>query len=261
MFLSFVVGDTNGNGKPDVVVLGHSSVARMAVKGSGRLKAPVSSAFTKPPPFPEELKRPVTVLNPSAFAAGDFNGDGRDDLVFAFDIYYFEQAGPFTILDGRGNGSFRQRYPGTEDGDSDAIAVGDLNGDLLPDLVLSSWNTTVGHASVQGAINQPDHSLVRVGFGLSADGYAPAALADLDHDGNLDIATAWYSQGTGFIVAIFDPVGDSPVGAREDLQPEDYRRGTSSIALGDFNGDGWTDIAESVSAYGLIVELNTHGDV
>src|SRR5438132_995870 len=67
---------------------------------------------------------------PESLAAGDFNGDGRQDLAVA-------NAGSntVTVLLGTGNGTFTQATgsPITVGTTPESVALGDLNGDGKPD--------------------------------------------------------------------------------------------------------------------------------
>jgi hypothetical protein len=67
------VDDFNGDGKLDIATANNdatSSVSVLLGNGNGTFQAPIQLASGG--------------LNPTAIAAGDFNGDGRTDLVAAF---------------------------------------------------------------------------------------------------------------------------------------------------------------------------------
>lgn len=72
-------------------------------------------------------------------AIGDLNGDGKLDLVAANQI-----ASNVSVLHGRGNGTFQAPvvvYASTAEYALHWVAIGDLNGDGMPDLAVASRET------------------------------------------------------------------------------------------------------------------------
>ena len=68
---------------------------------------------------------------------GDFNGDGKSDLVAAD-----ETGNTVSVLLGNGNGTFQARQSFSTGSRPRSIAVGDLNGDGKSDLVPGRLATT-----------------------------------------------------------------------------------------------------------------------
>jgi hypothetical protein len=179
----------------------------------------------------------------NALAIGDFNGDGRPDIV-ATNLGY-----GYSVFLGIGGGSFGFPQNATLPASPNAVVVADLNGDGTLDLVIPLG--TVGAS--------PDHMVgVLIGNGLGAFsassnvtvGLYPigAAVGDLNSDGTRDIATVNYTDGsvsvllgngTGAFGAAtsFDVKGNSPA-PNGFLNP-------NAIALGDLNADGKHDIVVS----------------
>jgi hypothetical protein len=178
---------------------------------------------------------PYTVGNdPYSLNAGDFNGDGRPDVVTlngsTSDVSVFlRQAG----------GGFAQEAgspvplvgsPGPSGG-----AVGDYNGDGRTDLAVSSFDA--GNVSV--LLRQPGGGFALEGAVIPLGSQTSAvATGDFNSDGRLDLAVTLYfnnqvvlllrnGQNTGF-------VAQAPIST--GLTPR-------AIAVGDYNGDGLADLA------------------
>ena len=89
---SVAVGDFNGDGRPDLVVAGNGGesggVAVLLGDGDGTFQSPLGYAAGK---------------TPEAAALGDFNGDGRLDVVVAT---AWSENNSFNLLLNVGNSSF-----------------------------------------------------------------------------------------------------------------------------------------------------------
>ncbi len=209
----------------------------------------------------------------SALAAGDFNGDGRDDL--AIGIPYAEDGidldeGRVGVMYGSSNGlsqtgsEFRadSAAEGTEMGR--ALAIGDFNGDGRDDLVAGA------PGSFQGGYIVIFHgSATTLGFGdwmaQSDFGFSSAAgdefgaalsASHFNNDGFGDIAIGIPFEETGapnnagaVILAMGSATGISTTGSSKLTQGFfSATAGTDdhfgeSISAGDFDGNGSADLA------------------
>jgi N-acetylneuraminic acid mutarotase len=129
--VSVVVGDFNGDGKldiagakADIAGLGSDSVVLMLGNGDGTFQSPSYLSG---------------VTSPRRLAAGDFTGDGKEDLAVA-DL----GANDVSVFLGNGDGSFQAAQSFATGSAPYAVAVGDFNGDGKPDLaVVNSGGNTL----------------------------------------------------------------------------------------------------------------------
>jgi len=128
---------------------------------------------------------------------GDFNGDGIPDLVAADSA-----TGVVAVFIGKGDGTFAAAVDySTGTGSKPlAVAVGDFNGDGKLDLAVALGNSasvTILMGKGDGTF-QTARTVTTAGSAL----YDPVALtvADFNHDGRLDIATANSSVGASVLL-------------------------------------------------------------
>ncbi len=119
---TMLVNDFNGDGNLDIAYCNNTSITILLGNGDGTFEQPTSYV--------------VDSLSTFSFTAGDFNSDGKTDLIVSDDFTNFE----FSILLGNGDGTFQPQHaikigPKTTDGET-GIAVGDFNSDGLLDFVL-----------------------------------------------------------------------------------------------------------------------------
>jgi hypothetical protein len=171
-----IAADLNGDGRPDLAGAGANGVSVMLGNGDG--------TFRPKTDFPLGMQT-------QAVAAGDFNSDGRVDLVVTLNTLQLSLA----LLTGTGTGTFNAPtfFPNTSGFDSPAIVATDLNGDGRLDLVVmhniacftapcrSARSITILLGNGNGTFQTP--SEVDVGTGPSS-----MAVVDLNRDGIKDVA-------------------------------------------------------------------------
>ncbi len=140
----------------------------------------------------------------------------------------------------------------------DQVAVGDLNADGTPDIVVGAWFQDVTGVDKSGSV----FVLWGPGFGSSSKLEPPAPkldgnfgngliLADLDSDGALDLVVG-ESTGSQALPGVFGQLHVYWGGTTFSTQPGATIFSTSTgvelsgfgrrISHGDFNADGWIDI-------------------
>jgi hypothetical protein len=158
-------GDLNGDGVTDLVV-GNSNPGTVSVllaDGHGRFRAPVAYNAG---------------LYPADVEVADLSQDGKLDIAAA--------SGQISVLIGNGDGTFAavQNYPAPL---TLGLAIGDVNGDHLPDIVSSaSWIDSVSVLIGTGAGQFQEAP----GFRPRRRGGAVFAIRDFNADGRADLALA-----------------------------------------------------------------------
>ena len=189
-------------------------------------------------------------ISPQPAQVGDFNKDGKADVVVANFV-----TNQVTVLLGTGAGGFEnaRSYDAGSGWSPSPIALGDVNNDGNMDLVIGK--TGFSHISVL------------LGSGNGSFGFYTAFLAgrepqsltisDFDGDGRPDIAVGNYQDNS---VTVFQGNG---TGAYDTLKGQYFRVGARPMSLlsGDFNGDGKPDLAlANTGASSISVLLNGCGE-
>jgi hypothetical protein len=115
------VGDLNGDSRPDLATANNTGTVSVLLNAG-------SATFAAPRNY-------RTGSDPVGLAIADLDRDGRPDLVTANRAVVAENT--VTVLANRGNGTFAARNFEADLGPSD-VAVADLNGDRLPEVVTAN---------------------------------------------------------------------------------------------------------------------------
>ncbi len=176
----------------------------------------------------------ATGQGPTYVAAGDIDGDGDQDL----GVSHVMGINGASILRNFGDGSFAAPVEYAAPGMPATLALADLDGDGAPDLVIQTATTSTAGVGVllnDGLGAFGPRVQVPTGFGT-----AFLALGDLDRDGDLDCAVSVQDGTLGpGVFAVLRNQGDGT------LEPavRHGAGGSSSLALGDLDGDGDVDVA------------------
>jgi uncharacterized protein (TIGR03437 family) len=241
---ALAVADFNGDGKPDVAVLLHNPAG---VSSDGLLIYPGTGAGT----FAAPLATAAGAF-PSALVVGDFNRDGRPDVVVANqgDLSTVARAGGgFSVLFGKGDGTFSAPVPipvGIDNPLPASLVAADWNRDGLLDLAVTLNNgpllVLLGRGD--GTFQSPNTYPV-AGYEITNQNQLVAA--DLNADGIPDLIVA----GPNWLLGN----GDGTFQPEVTFAGNAYPLFTSAIAA-DFNHDGRIDLAGGIFTAGDAVLLN-----
>jgi len=187
----------------------------------------------------------VSELNPCSPAAGDFDGDGKPDLVLVdsgndfISVYRnTSNSGTFTT------GSFAPRVDFSSGSNPHGIAVGDIDGDGKQDIVIANYGSNsvsvFRNTAASGSITTGSFA-ARIDFTTGANPY-DVAIGDIDGDGKLDLAVTNYTDNT---VSIFKNTSNpGAIYAGSLAARVDFATGANpySVILSDFNLDSWLDM-------------------
>ncbi|MGC1871573.1 MAG: FG-GAP-like repeat-containing protein [Acidobacteriaceae bacterium] len=222
---SVAVADFNHDGFPDVAVayLQDNAVRVLAGKGGGL--------------FGPSTEYPVG-KQPYSIAAGDLNNDGYADLVTANTT-----DGTISVLmnNGGGSGTFASAQTYTVGRLPYQVAIGDLNGDGIPDLAVTNY----GDNTVSILYGQSGGGFVGGQTLATCTNPYGVAIGDTRHSGQNDIAVTCFHTDQLEVFLNNSMMPYQPPPAQASFQsPEMYSTDSNptSLVMGDFNRDGNLDI-------------------
>jgi hypothetical protein len=239
--------DVNGDGRPDLVVAGGSTVSVLlntTVAGSATAAFAPQQTFAVGP-------------SPLSVAAADLNGDGRPDLAVANEGNKTVSVLLNTTTAGATTAAFAPQQTFAVGTLPDGVAAVDLNGDSRPDLAVANLsdntvsvllNTTVAGSGTAAFATQQT-------FAVGTNPVTVVA-ADLDGDGRPDLAVTNRGGNSVSVLLNTTAVGAS---APSFATQQTFAVGAVPIgvAAADVNGDGRPDlaVANSNTLNGLVSVL------
>ncbi|MCU0323328.1 MAG: FG-GAP-like repeat-containing protein, partial [Chitinophagaceae bacterium] len=233
------IGDIDGDGKPDLVTANNGSNKVSVFLNTSTSGTISSGSFAAKVDFTTG-----SGSNPLAIAIGDLNGDGKPDLAVTCNSSPNDLVSVFLNTSSTGAISFNNRVDFTTGNNPSAVAIGDMDGDGKPELVVanSSSNSVsvLRNTSTFGSIAFAN----KVDF-TTGTGSSPQALAigDLDGDNKPDIAVV--NNGNNSVSVFRNTATSGTIASGSFAARVNFTTGTSpqAIALGDLDGDGKLDLA------------------
>ena len=229
-------GDFNGDDRPDLAATNSGgSVGVLLNNGDGTFSPAVSFLVT----IPFEL------------AAGDFNGDGFDDLTVPC-CSTTNIGSALLVFFSNGDGTFG--VPVQYDTAGHRAAVADFNGDGHADIAVTDSGTATSPGAVSVLLNNGDGTFADVRAVWNGARRGRDSNWDLNGDGDPDVATANTFSGTVSVLlnhgdgtfsdAASFPAGDSPW----------------KVVVADLDGDRAPDVAVTNVLTGTVSVLLNHGN-
>jgi hypothetical protein len=246
--VQYDVADFNGDSKPDVVMLATNGatpvLSVLAGNGDGTLRGSGATGIQT------SLSNPASAQYVTAVVAGDVNGDGKTDVVFAWTPNGTDQLNPnahISVALGNGNGTFQaqQDYAipspvgeSLNDSGAPTLVVTDINGDGKPDITYIDE-----HAALYVMLNNGNGTFATPQQVGTEPNLTSLAVQDVNGDGKPDIVAITGSNvppSTPLAAYVYLGNGNGTFQTPTTLAPGAYW--LNAVAIADMNGDGKPDI-------------------
>jgi hypothetical protein len=220
---ALVTGDFNSDGKADLAVLTLSatdsySVVLLLGNGDGTFQTAIVTAVSS------------LAFAPAGLASGDFNQDGKLDLVVPISG---PQLGAFAVavLPGNGDGTFGSAVDSSLTVQPTSILSADFNSDGKLDVLVTNYLN-----GISVLLGNGDSTFQAPLDSAPSDSGLSAVVGDFNQDGRLDVAFCGY--GSDVFVLLGNGDGTFQASITVSLSPST----ATSLALADLNNDGKPDL-------------------
>ena len=247
------VGDANGDGKLDLLVVDPCTSSQSC--STGALSVLLGNGDGT---FQTAVIYGSGAQSPQGIAAADLNGDGKLDVAMVSQCNSDCSSGVVSVFLGNGDGTFQNATNFNSGGVyGDSVAIGDVNGDGHPDLLVASQcnnssNCTSGALGV--LLGNGDGTFqTAVQYPSGGQWAQSLALADLNADGKLDVVVSNECQsdsncqnGSATSVLLGNGDGTFQLSASYASGSTNFDEiegpSITTVIMGDVNGDGKPDV-------------------
>jgi adhesin/invasin len=243
---SLATADVNGDSNLDLITPDLSNLTVAVLYGKGDGAFPTGAEFAV-----------VSATSPTGVAAGDFNKDGKIDIVAASATGCCPLTGGISVLLNAGSGSFASPvlYSDPNGVDNGQVAVADLNLDGKLDVVESSE----GGSNVAVFLGNGDGTFQTAKVYPLAWASA-VALGDLTGDKKPEIVASSYPDGTVWVL-LNKGSGNFQVSSVYSADSSAMALVTGmSVGVADFNGDKKLDFVAGNPAGQFVTVALGNGD-
>jgi hypothetical protein len=259
--VSVAVADFNGDGKPDLAVVNENTNSTVSVLLNTTPAGASTVSFAAQQTF-------AVGFGAAFLAVPDFNGDGKPDLAVGYTSSNNTSTSASVLLNTTPTGASTVSFAAPQTfatGFDGPLAVGDFNGDGKPDFAV------LGQTAVSVLLNTTATGASTVSFGAlqtfangnnGGQGPIDLTVGDFNGDGRPDLAV---SLGGGFrdpgnSVAVLLNTTAAGASTASFTTPQIIVTNTiGGLAVGDFNGDGKTDLAFGGGPMGLFLNATAAG--
>lgn len=241
--------DLNDDGKPELITVNANSNSVSILKN-------ISSIGDLS--FENKLDLSVGAA-PSRMAIGDLDGDGKPDL--AVINSNSGNASTLSVIrntSAGGNLSFGPKSDLSTGNGSWGVAIGDINGDGKPDVVVASGNSGFFSIFQNTTVGTTISFAPKLDFTLLSHPNS-LVVADIDKDGRVDIVTSNFSDDNVSIYRNTSTGGTLSLASRIDYPSGNF---SSDISTGDLDLDGKLDlIVRTDGQFSFLKNYSTPGNI
>lgn len=242
--VAVAMGDVNGDGHLDLIVANQYQCSNCNNGGVSVLLGNGDGTFQSPVMYSSGG------VAATGLAVADLNGDGHLDVIVTNQYQCHNcGTGQVSALLGKGDGTLKNPVSYSSGGYAAlSVAIGDVNGDKKPDLVVTSLCAKVSSCSngiVEILLGNGDGTFVaNATYSSGGYGASSVAIADVNGDGQPDLVVDNICKATtncglgGVSVLLGNGNGTFQNAVAHSSGGED----AVSVALADLNGDDRSDI-------------------